>query len=196
MVGYRLAQGDWPRLIHVTGAIITFGLGVMLAAALVLVWTNRRERYFPPLYLLIITVLVAAFILARGHFIADEYITWVIAFAGGLQANGAHLVDGEAYSNVGMTQGTANSFAYLALALMGRTALNGVDYKRLSGLHFLALLGFAGGGAAGFFVDTVRDGYSLVFAVVLSAIVALAALFSRTDPDPVLLPDGAKTQTM
>ena len=184
MVGYRLMQKDWDAFWQVTVTIATFGAGVMVAAGFMHLTNKNSRRYAPGLQAMITLVLIAALILIRVGDFQAAHVAWVIAFGGGLQANGFRRVDGVPYSSVGMTQGTMQSVAYLADAIFVRTAANGKTNLAMARLHFLALFGFAGGGALGFVVDHLFEGSSLIAAIIISVALGAASVISWRDPDP------------
>lgn len=190
MIGYRLMQGDTTALLQVTGSVLAFGLGTMVAGVIIGFLIKANKRVVPPLEGLIIALLVISFLLVRIPNIDHHHVAWVIAFAGGVQANTFPVVEGVPYSSVGMTGGVTQAFVHLSDALFSKASSGGTSNLRIFALHALAILGFAAGGAFGFLSDQWFEGLSLVFALIASIGVLLIALTDRKDPDPVRPDDG------
>ena len=185
MVGYRLMQKDWTAFWQVTMSVLAFGIGVMVAGGLIWLRVRRSRRYVPVLQVTVIAALILAIVLIEFTSVDPHHVAWIVAFAGGVQASGFREVDGVHYSSVGMTQGSVESFAYLADAISTKYAPNGKTNLEMSGLHFLVLMGFASGGALGFAVDHWLDGSSILVAIAAATAILIVSMAKQKDPAPV-----------
>lgn len=104
-------------------------------------------------------------------------------FAAGMQGNGFHKIKGMLYGNVAVTLVVQLAFNYLMQAFFSKRAADGSSNLYNSGLYFLVLLGFAGGGAAGFGLDLLWSGLSVIGAMVVTLMLMGAAITDKADPD-------------
>lgn len=184
-IGYHLVAGDWPRLWFVTGAVLAFGLGSALAAAVITVAYRRGRNFSPIIQTFLLAVMVLSITLVTMGSVAPQYVTLGISFAGGMQGNAFHRDQGQLYGNVAMTLVLQNAFNYLARAILTRGTPDGKSDLHAAGRYFFVLLAFAGGGATGFLVDRGWNGSSIVLAILITAGMTVATLKSPSDPDPI-----------
>lgn len=184
-VGYQLVAGEWEKFFFALGAVLAFGLGSFFAGAFIAVALRKHTRYSPAIQFTLIGLLVVALVLIVTDAMRPEYITWVISFAAGMQGNGFHKIKGMLYGNVAVTLVVQLAFNYLMQSFFSKKAPDGSSNLYNSGLYFLVLLGFAGGGAAGFGLDVLWNGLSIVGAIAITAVLAVMSLRDKTDPDAV-----------
>ena len=89
------------------------------------------------------------------------------------------------YGNVAVTFVVQMAFNFLAQSIFKKEGINGEPNVVWAGTFFLILLGFAGGGALGFFVDIrVIDHASLFLAAAIVLALALRAMAQSGPVDP------------
>lgn len=184
-VGYQLVAGDWEKFFYASGAVLSFGLGSFFAGIFIALAMRNHTRYSPILQGLLIAILALSLVLITTDAWRPEYITWVISFAAGMQGNGFHKIKGMLYGNVAVTLVVQLAFNYLMQSFFSKKAPDGSSNLYNSGLYFLVLLGFAGGGAAGFGLDVLWNGLSVVGAIAVTAVLMVLSIKDKTDPDAV-----------
>ncbi len=185
-MGYQLAAGQWELLMFATGAVLSFGLGSFFAGAFIATAVRNNKRYTWQLQILLLIVMGIALACIVTKAMRPEYITWIVSFAAGVQGNGFHKIKGLLYGNVAVTLVIQLAFNYLMQGFFKKRAANGMSNFYVSGMYFLVLLGFAGGGALGFGADKLWEGLSVVIAMVVTAGLMVAGLADKSDPDPTL----------
>ncbi len=183
-MGYQLAAGNWEKLFYAGGAVMSFGLGSFVAGAFIAVARRNGSRYTPPLQVALLVLMGASLALIVTDAWRPEYITWIISFAAGMQGNGFHKIKGMLYGNVAVTLVVQLAFNYLMQSFFSKKDAAGTSNLYNAGLYFLVLLGFAGGGAVGFFLDKGWNGLSIVGAMVVTIILMVIAVKDPSDPDP------------
>lgn len=183
-MGYQLAAGNWEKLFFATGAVLSFGLGSFFAGIFIGEARRGRGRYTPVIQVLLLILMGVSVALIATDAWRPEYITWVISFAAGMQGNGFHKIKGMLYGNVAVTLVVQLAFNYLMQSFFTKKGADGTSNLYNSGLYFLVLLGFGGGGALGFFLDKGWDGLSVIGAMVVTVILLVLALKDPSDPDP------------
>ncbi|WP_099332190.1 YoaK family protein [Actinomyces minihominis] len=183
-MGYQLAAGNWEKLFYATGAVVAFGLGSFTAGAFIAVAQRKHARYTPIMQLSLLILMGVALVLITTEAWRPEYITWVISFAAGMQGNGFHKIKGMLYGNVAVTLVVQLAFNYLMQSFFSKKDAAGTSNLYNSGLYFLVLLGFAGGGAIGFGLDKAWNGLSVVGAMLITLVLMLIAQRDPSDPDP------------
>lgn len=183
-MGYQLAAGDWEKLLYASGAFLAFGLGSFFAGAFIAVALRKHGRYSPAVQGVLVALLVLSLILIVTDSWKAEYITWIISFAAGMQGNGFHKIKGMLYGNVAVTLVVQLAFNYLMQSFFSKKDSAGTSNLYNSGIYFLVLLGFAGGGAIGFGMDKLWNGLSIVGAIIITSALMIASLRDPADPDP------------
>lgn len=182
-VGYQLVAGDWEKFLFSAGSVLAFGLGSFVAGAFIATALRRNTRYSPHIQAALVALLGLAVVLIATDATSPEYIAMLISFAAGMQGNGFHKIKGMLYGNVAVTLVVQLAFNYLMQAFFSKKAADGSSNLYNSGLYFLVLLGFAGGGAAGFGLDLLWRGLSIIGAMLLTLVLMGASITDKTDPD-------------
>lgn len=184
-IGYQLVAGNWDKFFYALGTLLSFGFGSFMAGAFIAAAMRRNRRYSPPLQGALIVALAIAVVLVATEAWPPHYIAWVISFAAGMQGNGFHKLKGMTYGNIAVTVVAQLAFNYLVQSFYTRTGPDGTSNLRTAGLYFSVLFAFSCGGAAGFGLDVLWSGLSIVGAIVITAILMVATIKSKTDPDAV-----------
>lgn len=182
-VGYQLVAGDYPKFFFAAGSVVAFGLGSFLAGAFIAVALRKGGRYSPSIQGTLVALLGLSVVLIATNALAPEYVAMIISFAAGMQGNGFHKIKGKLYGNVAVTLVVQLAFNYLMQAFFAKRGADGTSNLGNSGLYFLVLLGFAGGGAAGFGLDLIWGGLSIIGAMLITVALMGAAIETETDPD-------------
>lgn len=182
-LGYQLVAGDWPKFFFAASSVLAFGLGSFFAGGLIAVALRKHTRYSPAIQSVLIALLGLSVVFIATDALRPEYVAMIISFAAGMQGNGFHKIKGMLYGNVAVTLVVQLAFNYLMQSFFSRTAADGSSNLYNSGLYFLVLLGFAGGGAAGFGLDLLWSGLSIIGAMLVTLALMGAAVTDRADPD-------------
>ena len=143
--GYQLAADQGVKWDHAVLAILAFGLGSGFTAILQNLLAKQSRDYSSVVLLFEATVLIAlgfSFFSDRWSMLTYAYI---VSFLAGMQGNAFHRIDGLLYGNVAVTMVVQLAFNHLFQALFD----NRRAHLLQSGLFFLVLLGFSGGGFIG-----------------------------------------------
>ncbi len=183
--GYRLVQGDWSAFIFAFGSVIAFGLGSALCGVLM---TNRLRhgQIFTPVVLWFECIaLLALAIASRLDLVDPHVVAYGVSFVAGTQGNAFHKDHGMLYGNVAVTFVVQMAFNFLAQSFFKKTGINGEPNLMWAGVFFSVLLGFAAGGAIGFYIDMrVIDHASLFLAAAIAVWLALRARAQPKAADP------------
>lgn len=182
-IGYQLVAGNWDKFFYALGTLLSFGIGSFIAGAFIASALRKRGRYSPPLQAALIFALTIALILVATNAWPPQYIAWLISFAAGMQGNGFHKLDGMPYGNVAVTLVAQLAFNYLAQSFYAKTGADGTSNLRVAGMYFSVLVAFSCGGAAGFGLDVLWSGLSIASAIVITAILMVATIKAKSDPD-------------
>jgi uncharacterized membrane protein YoaK (UPF0700 family) len=183
--GYRLVQGDWPGFTFAFGSVIAFGVGAAMCGVL-MTSLLRRGWIFTPVVLWIECLLILSMAIASHMGMIDSHVAaYTVSFVAGAQGNAFHKTRGMLYGNVAVTFVVQMAFNFLAQSLFKKEGINGEPNVVWAGTFFLILLGFAAGGAIGFFVDIrVIDHASLFLAATIVLVLALRAMAQSGPVDP------------
>ncbi|MFM9378792.1 YoaK family protein [Gordonia sp. VNK21] len=190
-MGYWLVDGNWAKFAFPAISVLAFGLGSAVCGVLMTSYL-RRGRNFTNAVLTSMTVLLIVLgILAltivgtnphdtanvldfgKDHDMSAQWIAVAISFVAGAQGNAFHKNHGMLYGNVAVTFVVQMAFNFLVQSFFSKKGINGEPNLKWSGIFFLTLLGFAGGGAIGFSLDKYGTNGASVF---LPAAIALALL--------------------
>ncbi|MFG1479008.1 YoaK family protein [Xanthobacter sp. V4C-4] len=183
--GYRLVQGDWQAFVFALGSVLAFGIGSAACGAL-MTGMLRRKRVFTPVVLgFECAALVGLGVASRLGVIDPHVVAYVVSFVAGAQGNAFHKNHGMLYGNVAVTFVVQMAFNFLVQGVFKKEGINGEPNMMWAGIFFSVLVGFAGGGALGFYIDLrVLDHASLFLAGLLALVLAVRALrqLKRADP--------------
>lgn len=182
--GYRLAQGDWPAFWFSALSVLAFGIG-SAACGFLMVDALKRGKVYTPFVLFVqgLMLVILAF-MARAGSLEPHYIAFVVSFIAGAQGNAFHKSRGMLYGNVAVTFVVQMAFNFLVQSMVNRTGINGKTNLSWAGLFFLVLLGFAGGGAIGFFADRHIEASSLFLAAAIALLLGVIASADTSKVDP------------
>ncbi len=184
-IGYWIANDNWHRVLEVGLAIVAFGLGVMVMAAIEhILRTRGRTVSFHVLFVeaAVLATLGLPFV---GGELDAKVVAYVVSFLAGMQGSAFHKAEGMVVSNVAVTLNVQLAFNFLTRALLRDRRANLLR----SGVYTLVLVGFAAGGIAGGLLADRVDERALWFpAVLLLALGVLALSDARrrlvVDPRP------------
>lgn len=182
--GYRLVQGDWQAFWFSTLSVLAFGIGSALCGALMTAMLRKGKVYTPVVLFGICVVLLALAFCARGGVLEPQYIAYAISFLAGAQGNAFHKNRGMLFGAVAVTFVVQMAFNFLIQSLFSRTGINGKSNLSWAGIFFLTLLGFAGGGAIGFFVDQQFSGAAIFLPAAIALALGFIALGEPREADP------------
>lgn len=183
--GYRLVQGDWPAFIFAFGSVIAFGAGSALCGAVMTSMLRRGQVFTPAVLWFECIVLAALGIASRLGAIDPHVVAYAVSFVAGAQGNAYHKNHGMLYGNVAVTFVVQMAFNFLVQSLFKKTGINGEPNLMWAGIFFSVLLGFAGGGAIGFFIDVrVLEHASLFLAALSALVLAVRAMGQPRTADP------------
>lgn len=183
--GYRLVEGDWPAFIFAIGSVVAFGLGSAVCGVL-MTTRLRHGRIFTPVVLWFECIaLVALGVASRMGLIDPHTVAYAVSFVAGAQGNAYHKNHGMLYGNVAVTFVVQMAFNFVAQSLFRKDGINGEPNLMWAGIFFSVLVGFAAGGAVGFYVDLrVVDHASLFLAGFISLVLAVSAMRAPKTADP------------
>ncbi|PZQ49353.1 MAG: hypothetical protein DI556_10780 [Rhodovulum sulfidophilum] len=183
--GYRLVEGDWPAFVFAFGSVIAFGLGSAFAGV-IMTSALRRGKSYTPIILWLEFLAIAGFAVAsRMNLVDPHVVAYAVSFVAGAQGNSFHKDHGMLYGNVAVTFVVQMAFNFLVQAMFKKEGINGEPNLMWAGTFFSVLLGFAGGGAIGFFVDMhLVDHASMFLAAVMAFLLALRAMGDKAPVDP------------
>lgn len=171
--GYRLVQGDWPSFIFAFGSVLAFGIG-LAACGFLMTGMLRRHKVFTPVVLeLECVMLVGLAVASRMGALDPHVVAYAVSFVAGAQGNAFHKNHGMLYGNVAVTFVVQMAFNFLVQGLFKKTGINGEPNMMWAGVFFSVLLGFAGGGAIGFYLDMHMIDHASMF---LSAFIAFVLM--------------------
>lgn len=183
--GYRLVQGDWPGFVFAFGSVIAFGLGSALCGVLMTTMLRRGKVFTPVVLWFEVIALVGLAVASRVGAIDPHVVAYAVSFVAGAQGNAFHKNHGMLYGNVAVTFVVQMAFNFLVQALFKKEGVNGEPNMMWAGIFFSVLLGFAGGGAIGFFVDAnVLDHASMFLAAAVALGIAVLAMNRPRTADP------------
>lgn len=204
-LGYWAIQGNWAKFTFPALSVLAFGLG-SAACGVLMTSLLRSGRVMTvavlatqAVLLVILGVLALTLVgqgsgvetaldLTREHSAAAHWIAIAVSFVAGAQGNAFHKNHGMLYGNVAVTFVVQMAFNFLVQSFFKRKGINGEPNLMWSGIFFLTLLGFAGGGAIGFLVDkVVANGASIFIPAVIALVlvgIASSRKFRDVDPTP------------
>jgi uncharacterized membrane protein YoaK (UPF0700 family) len=162
-------------------AIACFGLGSAATAFVQNVLTERKTDYSQ----VILTIEVAVLLMLGSSYMWDQWTpltyAFVVSFLAGMQGNAFHRVDGFLYGNIAVTLVVQQAFNHFVQACFG----NRRSHLIQSGLFFLVLGAFAGGGYVGAWGTRKYDQRVLwIPAAILLAVAVWGALRAKRN-EPV-----------
>lgn len=182
--GFYLVQGDWAKFTPAIVSILCFGIGSAVSGVLMTALL-RSGKSFTPVILFGMAVLLAVLAyMAREGSVHPHTIAYAVSFAAGAMGNAFHKNHGMLYGAVAVTFVVQMAFNFLVQSVFSSRGINGEPNLFWSGLFFLVLLGFAGGGALGFFMDLWFNGASIALGALVTLVLAIIAVSGRTSPDP------------
>nr|WP_273546047.1 MULTISPECIES: YoaK family protein [unclassified Xanthobacter] len=183
--GYRLVQGDWSAFVFAFGSVLAFGLG-SAACGVLMTDRLRHGQVFTPVVLWFEVLALVAFAIASQMGLVDPHlVAYGVSFVAGAQGNAFHKNHGMLYGNVAVTFVVQMAFNFLVQGLFRKTGINGEPNMMWAGVFFSVLIGFAGGGALGFFVDLrVSDHSSLYLSALIALVLAVLAMRRKASADP------------
>ncbi len=98
--------------------------------------------------------------------------------------NAFHKNHGMLYGAVAVTFVVQMAFNFLVQSAFSNSGVNGEPNLFWSGLFFFVLLGFAGGGAVGFFADRWFNAASIALAALVTLGIAIVSVTTPRAPDP------------
>lgn len=176
--GYWLVQGDWAKFSFPFISVMFFGIG-SAACGVVMTSLLKKHKVLTTTILMLEFLILAVLIVLvwLGDYDA-HYIAYAVSFVAGMQGNAYHKNHGMLYGNVAVTFVVQMAFNFLIQSVFNKKGINGEPNLMWAGIFFLVLLGFAGGGAIGFFADK----YITAGALILPALIALVLfMIARTD---------------
>jgi uncharacterized membrane protein YoaK (UPF0700 family) len=204
-MGYWIIQGSWGKFWLAALAVLAFGLGSALSGVLMTAFV-KSGRTFTQGILIAMTVLlvilgvlaivivgdgggrIAGIDLSAEHSAAAHLIAFGISFVAGAQGNAFHKNHGMLYGAVAVTFVVQMAFNFLMQAAFSKKGINGEPNLFWAGVFFLTLLGFAGGGAIGFWVDSsITNGASIFIPAIIALILTFVAFgkkLQNVDPTP------------
>ncbi|MEW5420758.1 YoaK family protein [Amorphus sp. 3PC139-8] len=187
--GYWLIQGDWEKFTFPFLSVICFGLGSAICGA-IMSGLLRRHKVLTTTILFIEFLILAALVVVvwMGGY-EPHLIAYAVSFVAGMQGNAYHKDHGMLYGNVAVTFVVQMAFNFLIQSFFSKKGINNEPNLMWSGIFFLILLGFAGGGAIGFFVDQIIVAGALIMPALIALILFFIALGDtkegeRVDPLP------------
>ncbi|PFG18973.1 DUF1275 family protein [Serinibacter salmoneus] len=210
--GIYLATGEWSKFLFAWGSVIAFGLGSFVCGYFMTTWLRKGRVYTVPvlwaegLIIALMAVLWATSVIPETK-TGAQIVCFVVSFVAGAQGNSFHKNHGMLYGNVAVTFVVQAAFNFLVQSFINKKGINGEPNLKWSGIFFLVLLGFAGGGAIGALTnvwlgwehDATQDGvlvngtpvagtgWALLLPAALTIILALIAgrqKHRNLDPDP------------
>lgn len=201
-MGYWVIQGSWDKFWLAAVAVLAFGLGSAFAGVLMTAFLKSGRTFTTGILIAITVLLVALGFLAlttvdgnaagidlsAQHSAAAHWIAFGISFVAGAMGNAFHKNHGMLYGAVAVTFVVQMAFNFLMQAAFSKKGINGEPNLFWSGVFFLTLLGFAGGGAIGFWVDSaIVNGASIFIPAVIALILTFVAFgkkLQNVDPTP------------
>lgn len=184
--GYYLVMGDWAKFSFAIVSVVAFGLGSAVCGVLMTALLRSGKSFSGPVLYIQAAILLVVVILAYQEMLDPHHIAWIVSFVAGAQGNAFHKNHGMLYGAVAVTFVVQMAFNFLAQAMFSKQGINGERNLFWSGIFFLTLLGFAGGGALGFALDKVFNGGSIALAALVTLILGVVVSTSprRGDPTP------------
>jgi uncharacterized membrane protein YoaK (UPF0700 family) len=203
--GYWLIQGDWEKFLFPFLSVLAFGLGAAISGVLMTTFLRQKRIFSVGVLSAQAVILVALGILAltlvgqgsgneamlnlsADHSATAHWIAFGISFVAGAQGNAFHKNHGMLYGNVAVTFVVQMAFNFLIQAAFKKKGINGEPNLKWSGIFFLTLLGFAGGGAIGFAADQfIVNGFSIFIPAAIAVILVFVSFgkkFQNVDPTP------------
>lgn len=204
-VGYWLVQGDWEEFWFPALSVLGFGLGSALAGVLMTTFLKSGRIMTTGILIGQVVLLVLFGVLAltlvgdgdgnaavldltATHSLTAHWIAIGISFVAGAQGNAFHKNHGMLYGNVAVTFVVQMAFNFLIQAAFTKQGINGTPNIKWAGIFFLTLLGFAGGGAIGFWADSaLTNGVSIFIPAVIALVLVFVSFgrkFQDVDPTP------------
>jgi uncharacterized membrane protein YoaK (UPF0700 family) len=182
--GFFLVQGDWPKFTFAFVSVLVFGLGSAACGVLMTRFLRKGKTFSGPVLIIQAAILAVLVVLAVTTVLEPHHIAWAVSFVAGAQGNAFHKNHGMLYGTVAVTLVVQTAFNFLAQALFSKVGINDEENLTWAGIFFLALLGFAGGGALGFGADLVFNGASIAAAALVTLALGVAAFTNRSRTDP------------
>jgi len=187
--GYWLIQGDWAKFTFPFISVIFFGLGSAFCGAVMTSLLKKHKVLTTKILLLEFLILATLIVIVWIGGYDPHYIAYAVSFVAGMQGNAYHKNHGMLYGNIAVTFVVQMAFNFLIQSFFSKKGINGEPNLMWSGIFFLVLLGFAGGGAIGFFVDQVVTAGALIMPAVIALILFMIARNDteegeRVDPLP------------
>lgn len=182
--GFYLVDGDWAKFTPAIVSVLCFGVGSALSGVLMTAFLRSGRSFTPGMLFALFALLVIGTLLAALTDMDPRYIAFGVSFVAGGLGNSFHKNHGMLYGAVAVTFVVQMAFNFLMQSAFSKKGVNGEPNIYWSGVFFLVLLGFAGGGAIGFLADTWFNGASIAFAALLCAILGIVSLRQPSDPDP------------
>lgn len=184
MAGYYGVQGDGTRTLVAVSAIVAFGLGAALSAMAMAMILHRGGVYSPWILGVEALVLLTCGVLVGIGAAPVMVIALCISFIAGVQGNAFHRDHGMLYGNTAMTLVVQMTFSFIGRAVVSSAADDGEPHLRTAGIYAVVLVGFAGGGAAGFLLAMLWTAAPLIAAAVILAVFGVVAARATGPVDP------------
>lgn len=183
--GYRLVQGDWTGFTFAFGSVIAFGLGSAICGVLMTSMLRRGKVFTPVVLWFEVVALAGLAVASRMGAIDPHVVAYAVSFVAGAQGNAFHKNHGMLYGNVAVTFVVQMAFNFLVQSMFKKDGINGEPNLMWAGIFFSVLLGFAGGGALGFFVDAkVMNHASMFLAAGIALVIGVLAMNRPKAVDP------------
>lgn len=182
--GFYLVDGDWAKFVPAIVSVLCFGVGSALSGVLMTAFLRSGRSFTPGMLFALCLLLIVGTLLASLTTTDPRYIAYGVSFVAGGMGNSFHKNHGMLYGAVAVTFVVQMAFNFLMQAAFSKKGVNGEPNLFWSGLFFLVLLGFAGGGAFGFLVDLWFNGASIALAALLMLVLGIVSLRQPGDPDP------------
>lgn len=210
--GIYLVTGEWAKFGFAWASVLAFGLGSFVCGWFMTTALRRAKVYTVPVLLVegflvaLMAVLWVTSVIPETR-TGAQIVCFVVSFVAGAQGNSFHKNHGMLYGNVAVTFVVQAAFNFLMQSFFSRKGINGEPNVKWSGIFFLVLLGFSGGGAVGALVNVglgwehvadkdgvllngtpvAETGWALLLpALIIFAIAAVAArdVKRHVNPDP------------
>lgn len=184
--GFFLVQGDWDRFIPAIVSVLAFGLGSAASGVLMTAFLRSGKSFTPGVLFFLVALMIVLAVLAARNAIPPYHIAYGVSFVAGAMGNAFHKNHGMLYGAVAVTFVVQMAFNFLVQSAFSNRGINGEPNLFWSGLFFFVLLGFAGGGAIGFFVDLWFGAASIALAALVTLGIGIVAVSrpAAADPDP------------
>lgn len=181
-IGYFLAEGNHSKVLLAATSVIVFAFGAFVCSIYVLWRARDRKPYSPEVLVFEFIVIAILAILVATTDVSPWVIAWSVSFIAGVQGNAFHRETGMLYGNIAVTSIIQMAASLVGRALGRRISDDGQPHMRPAGAYFVVLVAFLVGGGAGFAIDQLWSGASLMVA---AAVLLILFIFAAADRGPV-----------